>query len=234
MGILDIFYPRSCCICGKTGSYLCDKCQKLLKRNLPECYVCRRISNNYKTHDVCRADAVFDSVFTGWEYNKVSSIFLKKYKYSGVYDINILLDVLIPLISRDFSYTKELSRTLVIPMPISQRRLRERGFNQTEYIAEILAEEFNFDYADDIVKNNDLSNEHQSLKDRESRYFISKDKFSVGNKEKLNSYKNVIIVDDVVTTGSTLNSVGACIKNSSEELTSIHGFCLFRGKPNYV
>ncbi|HOV29641.1 MAG TPA: phosphoribosyltransferase family protein [Candidatus Dojkabacteria bacterium] len=234
MGILDVFYPRSCCICGKKGYYLCDRCKKLLKRNLPECYACRRISNSYKTHIMCRNNAVFDSVFTGWEYNNMSSIFLKKYKFSGVYDINMLFDVLVPILIKDFCYVKDLQRTVVIPMPISQRRLRERGFNQTEYIAEILADEFHFDFANDIVQNNDLSNEHQSLKDKEDRCIVSMDKFSIEDKEKLNSYKNVIVVDDVITTGSTLNSIGRCIRQNSNELQSLHGFCLFRGKANYI
>ncbi len=233
MNILDILYPRSCSICGKIGTYLCDECRKLLKRNLPECYVCRKVSQHYKTHDTCKQNSVFDSVFVAWEYNDISSIFLKRYKYSAVYDINTLLESLIPTITKDFKYIKELENTLVLPTPISSRRLRDRGFNQTERIAEILSKEFGFKYLNNVLVDLNNLDIHQASLLKDQRANISEDRFAVKDINEINRYKNIVVVDDVITTGNTINSVGRSIKRICKPSVSLHAFCLFRGKPSY-
>ncbi|MGI5898105.1 MAG: ComF family protein [Candidatus Dojkabacteria bacterium] len=233
MNILDIIYPKSCSICGRIGYYLCDDCKKLLKRNLPECYVCRRISPHYQTHEKCKKEGIFDSVFVGWEYNDISSIFLKKYKYGEVYDIASLLETLIPTITKDFQYINALENVVVLPTPISSRRLRDRGFNQTEKIAEIVAKELGLEYLTNLLMDNDTSDTHQAFRDKEDRKSLRKDRFTVTDKEQITKYKNIIVVDDVITTGNTLNSIGKSIKESCTSSVSLHAFCLFRGKPNF-
>ena len=90
MSFLDLFYPKYCYVCNKQGEYLCKTCKKIFKRNLPECYVCRKISNGFKTHPECNSKHL-DKVFVCWEYNKESSTILKKLKYRQVTDTSEVL-----------------------------------------------------------------------------------------------------------------------------------------------
>lgn len=232
--ILDFIFPKSCSICCKKGSYLCNRCKKLLIRNLPECYICRKVSKNYKTHKNCKfkLSYSYNSIFVAWQYNKLSSIFLRKYKYVGIYDIKELLGEIIPPLLKDFDYIK--GNNLVIPVPISHRRLQERGFNQTEYIAQIIAKELSCTYMNNIIINTDNSSEHQASLSKEERKCLLKNRFSIPNYFDFTSYDNIIIVDDVITTGSTLEEISKCIKKACNKDISLHAFCLFRGKAYYT
>lgn len=230
MNILDILFPKSCCICSKNGEYMCERCRKTLKRNLPECYICRKISPHYKTHLRCRQTYTYDSVFVGWEYNNLSSNILKKFKYSGVYDIESTLLCMVDSILKDFEYIRDLRNSLVIPVPISNSRLMDRGFNQTVELAKHISSFFNFNFVEDLLMNIDDSNEHQALKDREERRFSSFNKFVVNENYDLAMYDSILVVDDVITTGATIEQISKKIREHNKDIP-LNAFCLFRGKP---
>ncbi len=232
MDILDILFPKSCVICSKHGDYLCNRCKKLFKRTLPECYICRKISPQYLTHNYCKREFSLDSVIVLWEYNELSSTILKKYKYGGVYDVRITLLNIVRERLREIINNLTICRnSLVCPVPISRGRLRERGFNQTEEFGKIVAEEFNCLYSNDLIAKKDSDNTHQSLLDKEER-LSHKEHFYILNVELLNSLSEIIIVDDVITTGSTLEQITKCIKKVVPKM-SVKSICIFRGKPYY-
>ena len=132
--ILDVLFPKTCSICSKKGTYLCERCKKLFKRNLPECYICRKLSGDYKTHRECKdnhPNSSLDSLFVSWEYNSLSSDLIKRYKYKYVYDISsVLCEFFVESIFNS-SFSKLFENTLLTNIPIPSNRLRERGFNQT-------------------------------------------------------------------------------------------------------
>lgn len=231
MNILNILFPKSCFVCSKQGEYVCERCRKMFKRNLPECYICRKISPNYQTHYGCKNRYSYDSVFVGWEYNDISSDILKAFKYRGAYDVESSILSLFSNILKDFEYVKKDGNSLVVPVPVSANRLRERGFNQTENLARYISNKFHFDFSEDLVINIDNSDEHQSLKDRENRRQI-RNKFVVNKNYNLRKYKSIIVVDDVITTGSTIEQISKIIKEYHSDI-SLNALCLFRGKPRY-
>lgn len=232
MNILDILFPKSCCICSKNGEYMCERCRKTLKRNLPECYICRKISQHYKTHSKCKDTHTYDSVFVGWEYNNISSTILKKFKYGGAYDVENTLLSMADSVLKDFSYIQNLKNSLVIPVPISNNRLRDRGFNQTAELAKHISSFFNFNFVDDLIMNIGDSDEHQALKDREERKLNTSNKFIVNENYDLSMYDCVIVVDDVITTGSTIEQISKKIREKNKDIP-LNAFCLFRGKPMF-
>ncbi|HKM20046.1 MAG TPA: hypothetical protein VJY47_02365 [Candidatus Dojkabacteria bacterium] len=229
--LLDIIFPRSCTICSKHGEYLCDRCKRLFKKTVPECYICRRISGGYTTHSKCMKEYSLDSVVVLWEYNKLTSTLLKKYKYGLAIDIENVLNELVKGRLEEIASFKPKDRSLCIPVPVSLTRLRERGFNQTEDIARGISNFLGTRFSKDVVYRRDGSDVHQSLLDKGERVGHKID-FYINNYDLLKDTDEVIVVDDVITTGSTIEQISKVIKSIKKDI-KIRGVCLFRGKPYY-
>ncbi len=232
---LDTIFPKSCAICGKKGSYLCNHCKKLFKRALPECYICRKISPDYKTHYECKEERKENSlnhVFVAWEYNSLSSILLKKYKYNYVQSIShTLIEIFIESI-KNSTFDKKLKGTLLTNVPLAKDRLHERGFNQTTEIAKRVAEVFNIPFLEDQIIRKD-SYGHQSLRDKDERKEIKEGTFTLRNSLSLDEFSSITILDDVITTGATLEAISLVLRKNVSKDTEINALCLFRGRPYY-
>ena len=228
---LDILFPKTCSICGRKGNYLCDSCKKLFKRTLPECYVCRRISQNFKTHDNCLKKNSLNATFVGWEYNSLSSDLLKKYKYKGVYDIAPVLSKFLVETLEKSTFLEVLRDTLIVNVPISYTRLNDRGFNQTYEVSKCISERFNLPFCSDLIWRRN-THEHQALKDRSERGDIDEESFYVKD-YNISPFKSMTIVDDVITTGATLNTVSSVLRKRYGDDLVINGIAMFRGRAYY-
>jgi len=93
---------------------------------------------------------------------------------------------------------------LVIPVPLHASKLRKRGFNQSDFFAEGLAAAMKIPFSPDALKRN-LATETQTRKHRYERYENVNRVFEI-QKPSLLKGKHVLLVDDVITTGSTLTS----------------------------
>lgn len=233
---LDTIFPKSCSICKRKGSYLCNRCKKLFKRNLPECYVCRKISPCYKTHYECREERkkrYLNHVFIAWEYNSLSSTILKKYKYNYVQSISdTLAEIFIESI-KNSTFDRNLKGTILTNVPLAKNRLRERGFNQTTEIARKVANAFNLPFVEDLVKRKE-SYGHQALRDKDERKEIREDTFTLRNDFSLEGYSSITILDDVMTTGATLEAISSMLRENTNKNIEINALCLFRGRPYYL
>ena len=133
---------------------------------------------------------------------------------------------------------------IIVPMPITKKRRRERGYNQCELITEEMSRYVNKDIQ--IAFENKLlvrthHTSHQKNKDREDRLDLEKDTFQIDQKvlneimDKINSLPNdlqkesqrniqFIIIDDVITTGTTIRNAIEAMKKSG--LTNVRGLAL--------
>lgn len=229
---LDLLFPKVCSICKKKGNYLCDTCKKLFKRNLPECYICRSISPNFKTHPSCKGNHSLEHIFVSWEYNSLSSDLLKKYKYSYVYDISSVLSEFFLGSILNSNFNNVLKNSLITNIPISSNRLRERGFNQTYNLAKSLSNSFNLDFSANLLGRKNTEG-HQALKDKDERNDISQKDFFIQEALDISSYQSITIIDDVITTASTLESVSRVLKNHYGKELVINAACMFRGRPYF-
>lgn len=235
ISLLEFIFPSMCCICKKYGNYICEDCQKLLKRNLPECYICRRLSPSYTSHRECKKPYSLDNVFVAWEYNHMSSSILKLYKYKNVEDVSeVLSDFFVDTISKS-SFKNKLTDTLLLSVPISTSRKNERGFNQMGYITKKIGRTFRLDILENLVfcKN---SNTHQASKNRKERSESKENPFYIkdSSSHSLFQYRSITIVDDVITTGNTLEKITQAIKIHYGMDTVVNALCMFRGKPYYL
>lgn len=138
-------------------------------------------------------------------------------KYSGKTDVGVTLGKLVAskLIKSNFYADIDL----VIPVPLHQKKLRLRGYNQSEYIAKGLAEELGIAVSTTNLLR-DKATESQTKKARYTRYENMQDVFSVNKAEDLQD-KHILLVDDVITTGATLEACGNVLLNQGIKKLSI-------------
>jgi len=105
----------------------------------------------------------------------------------------------------------------IVPVPLHAKRLRERGYNQSSEIARVIAKRLKVPIAYDAVikKHSTLAQSGLNAKERQKNI---KNAFSVMNVE---DYKHVLVIDDVVTTGSTVNEMAKALKKSGIERVGV-------------
>lgn len=210
--ILNVIFPVNCVSCGKKGSDLCIEC---LSDSPP----------------ALRESASW--IFPLFDYRHLpvkKSMWLLKYKgkkrLAGVF-AEIMYGRIIEELS-DLSAIRNFNDAILIPIPLSKKRYRERGYNQAELICKKLIEidsTTHLRYSVDVKLEKNFSleknvlikikeTEHQvNVKDRRERLKNLSDSFSVKNPEIIKG-RNIILIDDVLTTGATLNEARKVLKQS--------------------
>lgn len=130
---------------------------------------------------------------------------MHQFKYRGIQNIGNLLG---NIAGEQLNKNPVFSRAdLIIPVPLHKSRLRKRGYNQSANFAEGLAEKLNIPVDEhNLVRIR--ATETQTHRSRFSRFENMQQVFALTNPETLVN-KHVILVDDIVTTGSTLEACGA-------------------------
>lgn len=111
------------------------------------------------------------------------------------------------------------SITCIIPVPLHPKRLRERGYNQAEVIAKGLAESMGVPVITDVLLRN-VNTQTQTKKTRIERLKNMSGVFAVSNPEKI-SNGHILLVDDVITTGATLETCAQTLLEATDVKVSI-------------
>ncbi len=224
--MLSFLFPKECLVCLKTGLWLCKTCQKNLFDTLPNCIVCKKLSNGFKTHCVCSKDSCLKSVVTFWRYNEYSKKLVHSFKYKDRYRVG---EFLFSLFEKKLDKI-DLSSSVLIPLPSHRRKVLERGFNPTQNICEMISEKKRVCIETNFVTKKQAVSAQASLEYSE-RFENVKDIFSVNEVEvkKVKRFKKILIVDDIVTTGATINELASEIEKEVGNDIEIHGICIFQG-----
>ncbi len=188
--LLDLIFPSSCLSCGKSGETFCLNCLSLCPRAERE-----------------SADWILP-LYDYRDKNIKNAIWLFKYKNKTILAkifSEVLYDYMLMELS-DLKIMENFTQPLLIPIPISGKRKRERGFNQAELISKnlvLLDQSKNFILVKDVLHKPKDSVHQARLKDRNVRLKNLKGSFLVENGEKIKG-RNIILIDDVTTTGATL------------------------------
>lgn len=191
--IIDVLYPPLCYSCGT----------RLSHADLFICPVCRQQIESFNGKlDNALAGRSFDQLFILFEYGPVirELIHLLKYKHF------LGLSSLFAREVRDhFPCIKENNYTAVIPVPLHRTRKRERGYNQSEEIARAVAALFGLNLeSEQLLRLRNTSS--QTKKSRQQREKNMEKAFACTVPF---SAQKILLIDDVVTTGSTIES---CIR----------------------
>jgi len=221
--MFDLLFPSYCINCGKPGELLCTECRKKLRSSLPECYVCRRVSSQYLTHKKCNKWNI-DAVFIGWRYDSIAKKLLSQFKYRYAYKLSKLITKLLLDRLRNTGFIKLITPdSILMPIPSHISHFRKRGFNQSSLIAQGLSKSLGIRVEEECLFR-DSDNRYQSQLSSDRRKNLG-DIFSL-KKEIID--RNILLIDDVVTTGTTVNRAAKVLKGNN-----IKVIALFRGKPIY-
>jgi ComF family protein len=199
---LDLIFPPVCAGCGKAGQRWCDKCkQDLVPLPKPICEIC---GEPQKTTGICKECAALRPAYQAlrsWVvFKDPVRIALHKLKYRR--DIGLGETLAWPLaeyIETALAWDIEM----VVPVPLSQQRFSERGYNQVALVAHPLAMIKNWKYAPKALKRVKHTRSQVGLSVHE-RLDNVHNAFSAD--PRLIADKKILLMDDVATTGATLLS----------------------------
>jgi ComF family protein len=251
--VLDIIFPVECQDCGKHGAWLCQKCFRKLEINGASfCLHCGKQNNFGEFCNECKSRFFLDGVWIAGNYDQaVLAKLIKTFKYRFTYSLSQTLGEYLchflnnflnqhrfnisnlknGLRLQDLKNLKEVpeiildfQNALLIPVPLHKKRLKWRGFNQAELLAEVIAENFGLEMDAVSLKRILHKKAQAKLRGRE-RYLNLKDCF-VWTGESL-AGRNILLIDDVSTTGSTLNECAAQLKKAGA--SEVWGLVLAKG-----
>lgn len=219
---IDLFYPRSCVACedpvdGESRyRFICAPCSRRLTiARLPACKTCGfPFFGPVECERTCphcvELSPLFNEARTGVLMKGPARQLVHELKYRG--RVHLLEDI-----GRIFMQAEgllEFSRNAVlVPVPLHPRKRRERGFNQSLLIAErLVALGSGLTVVEAIERVKDT--ESQTRFDRKRRQRNLKNAFAIREKCGLNPQLRVLLVDDVFTTGSTLNACAAVLRRA--------------------
>jgi competence protein ComFC len=192
--VLDVIFPAKCILCGKNGSDLCFDC-------LSASPAAERESAKW--------------IFPLYDYRHPAikkSLWLLKYngkkRLANVF-AEIIYEKIIEELS-ELSVLQNFTEPILIPIPLTPKRYRERGFNQAELICREIVKISETQGETFFLANNILikpkDTEHQArIRDRRERLKNLVGSFVVKNSEQAKiKNRNIILIDDITTTGATL------------------------------
>lgn len=222
INVLDFLFPKRCVQCKKLGDYLCPDCFAFLSFDTKNiCLVCRRGSGDSLTHPYCRGRYRIDGCFSAIPYNKTAKKLIYNFKYKPfLSSLNKFMgDLLYEALSQNESFNRVLKSShnwLFVPIPLHSSKLRVRGYNQAEILAKELEKKFNIENFELLKRMRDTKSQY-GLKLPERKKNI-KGAFDINSKFKVQNSKlkgmSIILVDDIVTTGSTLLEAANILKRN--------------------
>lgn len=198
--ILSLFFPPVCGFCNEINSqYLCDNCRRkfdAIKTSQIE---------NYEKDPV-----YFDEHFYMFKYEKDIREYILKYKFN---EKSYMYKSFAKLMCEDKVFMQELSSKIdvIVSVPVHKKRFKVRGYNQSSLIAKEIAKLLKIDYHENVlIKDKNIV--AQSSLEKLDRVRNIKDAFALGKNADLIKEKNVLLIDDVFTTGATVNECCRLLK----------------------
>ena len=212
--LLNLFFPKFCLGCKREGEYLCQDCKELLE--------ILKIHREYKTKYL--SDLYFPLTY--------KNVFAKRLILSFKYEpfLKDLAETLASLVFDHFILIEEenkFSDFILIPIPLEKKRLKWRGFNQTEEVGKKLADFLKIPILNNVLFKIKETPPQINLSEKERKKNI-KGCFFVKN-ESLIKDKKILLFDDIYTTGTTMEEAAKFLKMAGAK--EIIGIVLARAEP---
>lgn len=214
--ILNLLFPIYCLVCKKEGEFICSQCLEKIQEGSPSALRATLIPA--RQSGLKKIIAVMN-----YKHSFIKNA-IHRYKYDFVKELSKPFGTLM---------AKKLTASLLrnstlIPVPLHKKRLRWRGFNQSELLCQEISKQLNIPLASNIlirVKNTPPQAKIENISERETNI---QNAFSL-NPLLISNFienKNIILVDDICTTSATLQQCAKALKPLHPK--SIHALVLAR------
>jgi len=222
---LDIFFPKKCFGCQKEGNFLCKNCRnKIPIFSNYFCPLCTKKLSSPAACLACLRKTHISSLYVVSDYrNKIVASCIHAFKFYGITD---LADEFYYLFALYNTKKKLLALGIdyILPVPLHPVRYRRRGYNQSEILSKIIGRQLDIQVRTDLLfKKNNTAPQRSLTKERRNTSLYGS--FFTVNKDHIQG-KNILLVDDVVTTGSTIQMCAQTLKKCGAK----HVFCLVLAK----
>jgi ComF family protein len=205
--LTNFYAPHACVQCGETGAILCPACRLALPRPVPRCFRCNAYDENFKTCTNCRRYAPIRHVIPVTRYDDETGKMLitaLKFHYAkaAAREIAACIAERQPdIFSGDM---------IITHLPTATSRVRQRGYDQARLIATHLANITGFPYRNLLFRQGQGRQVGVGAKHRREQLAAS---FLPRHSRQIEQAR-IILIDDVVTTGATLESAANTLKQS--------------------
>ena len=218
---LDVFFPRSCVHCGdgadsEAYQFLCQPCSReFLLARPPSCTTCGYpffgILSGSRVCPHCEdLEPLFDQGRTLFLAKGPARSLIHDLKYNaGFY---VLEDVKAMIAATPY-YRDYFKDAVLVPVPLHATKERERGFNQSRVIAQAICKATEAWAVEDLLLRQ-VYTQTQTRLSRAARYQNVKNAFALASNAAVMADYSYILVDDVFTTGSTLNACAAVLRDA--------------------
>lgn len=211
--VCALIFPESCLFCKieltSTEKHICDLCEFEMKRTYFE-----EFKENSTLDKLFWGRVRLEKTFALYYFNSETAIreMLHQLKYQHKETLGIDLGKKIGLILKESARFLDLDA--LIPVPIHHKKKFIRGYNQSELIARGISSELLIP----LLKKQTAKTKHTSSQTKKSNQERWENVSSVFRSQDLSDYKHVALVDDVITTGSTIESLANELLKSNNQL----------------
>jgi len=209
--MLFFIFPRKCEMCETISeSYICDKCKSKLEKT--ELYL-NRIDDYSKDNT-----KYFDEHAYIFEYNSIIREKIIEYKFKNKPYLGKMFSEFFVKNEKMCGFFEKYD--IIIPVPMTNKKIKERGYNQTEIIAKIISQNITNITMQKNVLIKYKNNKVQSQLNKEQRQQNVQNVYELNNEEIIKN-KNILILDDIYTTGATCNECVKTLRNAQPKKIGI-------------
>jgi len=219
---LDLLFPQWCVGCGKEGDFICYSCRRSLPQIMPP--LCPRCGKPQPSGILCPScvgwRARIDGIRSPFRFDGVMRQAIHQLKYRNLRALAAPLARLL----NDYLGTNPVPGEVLVSVPLHQKRLRERGYNQSSLLAHELGKLTKLPVVDDyLIRQRHAPPQARTSTVDERRSNVA-DAFTCRD-HRLRD-RQVLLIDDVSTSGATLDACAAALK--AVGVTSVWGLVLAR------
>ena len=206
---INFIYPNVCGICDKVcENDLCPKCEIKLK-NIAKNKIEKYTDTNFRKHIyLFKYDGIIKERLIKFKFNE------KPYIYKAFVKFLIKNEKICRFLK---------SYDIIIPVPVHYNRKVTRGYNQSALISKELAKILLIDYSENVLLKK-INNKPQSTKNKEERNANVIGVYYIKNEYKIYN-KKVLLLDDIYTTGSTVNECAKVLKEARSKTNRYYYNC---------
>ena len=235
---LDTLFPVTCLLCRKEDIWLCEECaNELPLLSFQLCPYCEReIVQNGLICEQCKnrqfeknSSPSLIALICAMDYRLIAK-FVHLFKYNFVFDLGVPLG---KIIARALQKNELPLPDFIIPIPIHTSKLKWRGFNQAEILADSVSQNlvpgFSLSVRSDLVFRQKKTHAQMKIKTHSARLDNLRDAFALTPEAKNNLVdKKILLIDDIATTGATLFECAKVLKSAGAK--EVYGAIIARQK----